>query len=98
MPEVVLSLTPSERVLYIQSLPAVVPTEQADEVGLLFWPRPQVSFSDALFEGLGYTHGHHVEVVHLRCWLELCMATSRRFWAVVYHPRHYPTNKIHITR
>jgi hypothetical protein len=48
--------------------------------------------------GCGAPSGQYVGATHACCWLWSCMPSTQRSFAVVYQPRHYPTNEMHITR
>ena len=48
--------------------------------------------------GYGAPSGQHVAAAQACCWLWSCVASTQRSFAVVYQPRHYPTNEMHITR
>ena len=97
--EAALSLALNERVIRNTTAPAVVPTEQPDEVRLLFWSHPQCHSQTRFLSGCGAPSGQHVAVTQARCcWPWPCMTSIQRSFAVVYQPRHYLTNGMHITR
>ena len=99
--EAVLSLAPNERVIRNSTTPTIVPSEPTRQQtwfdsssDLILQCHSQMCFSS----GCGAPSGQHIAAAQACCWLWHCMPSTQRSSAVVYQPRHHPTNEMHTIR
>ena len=90
--------TSCERELRNNAKSAAVPSEEQMGSDSSSDPALQCHSQMCFSSGCGAPCGQHIAAAQACCWLGPFMQSTQRSSAVVYQPRHHPTNEMHISR